>query len=123
LRITDANTGFLHPTTEFSVTIKGYRVNSFRTSSCKPLQLEGNLRWIYTAINARDFAGDRSGKKSVKDDVDVGQFAKKRSTKLPSRQKRKRGGRLPSRHVRLSAMQWVNLHLCHSQYPQTTQYL
>jgi hypothetical protein len=76
LRITDANTGFLHPTTEFSVTIKGYRVNSFRTSSCKPLQLEGNLRWIYTAINARDFAADQSGKKSGKDDVAVGQFAK-----------------------------------------------
>jgi hypothetical protein len=35
--------GFLHPTTESSVTTKGYRVNSLRTSSWKPLELEGNL--------------------------------------------------------------------------------
>jgi hypothetical protein len=50
--------GFLHPTTEFSVTIKGYRVSLLRTSSSKPLQLEGNLRRAYTEINTQDFAGD-----------------------------------------------------------------
>ncbi|MHC8325762.1 hypothetical protein [Pseudomonas sp. LB1P83] len=66
--------GFLHPTTEFSVTIKGYRLNSLRTSSWKPPQLEGNLRWIYTASNAEDFAGARSEKKPAKDDDGVGQF-------------------------------------------------
>jgi hypothetical protein len=36
--------GFLHPATECAVTTKGYRLNSFRTSSRKPPQLEGNFR-------------------------------------------------------------------------------
>ncbi len=36
--------GFLHPATEFSVTAKDYRWSSFRTSSWKPLRVEGNFR-------------------------------------------------------------------------------
>ncbi|WP_150778625.1 hypothetical protein [Pseudomonas fluorescens] len=68
--------GSYTPTTESSVTIKGYRVISFRTSSCNSLQLEGNLRWVWPALNARDFEGDQSGNKSGKDDIVVGQFSK-----------------------------------------------